>query len=94
MLNDFLNVVRALKLQSLKGTVHRFGWFLPERFARATPPIKDHWRALTTEDVAGLFALDAAADRALVEAALRGPDGRYVGACRVEHVYSINDNQS
>ena len=54
----------------------RFGWFLPERFARATPPIKDHWRALTTEEVAGLFALDADDDRAFIEAAMRAEDGR------------------
>ena len=54
----------------------RFGWFLPERFARATPPIKDHWRALTTEEVAGLFALGAADDRAFIKAAMTGTDGR------------------
>ena len=54
--------------------IRRFGWFLPERFARATPPIKDHWRALTTDKVAGLFALDG--DAALVKSAMRDADGR------------------
>ena len=75
------SVSQSLVLSSVHSIMHshslgRFGWFLPERFARATPPIKDHWRALTTEGVAGLFALDAADDRAFIEAAMRGPDGR------------------
>jgi hypothetical protein len=53
----------------------RFGWFIPERFARSTPPIKDHWRAFTTPEVAGLFA--PSEDRLqFIRQQLRNKDGR------------------
>ena len=56
-------------------SLFRFGWFLPERFARSTPPIKDHWRALTSESVAALFA-PSDADRKFIEERMRGRNGR------------------
>lgn len=34
----------------------RFGWFIPNAFAQSTPPIKDHWRSFSTNEVANLFA--------------------------------------
>jgi hypothetical protein len=52
----------------------RFGWFLPERFAVVAPPIKDHWRALTTEAVAGMFS-PSDDDREFIEARMRMEDG-------------------
>jgi hypothetical protein len=55
--------------------IFRFGWFIPERFAAETPPIKDHWRAFTTTDIAQLFA-PSPQDLQFIYQQLKQPNGR------------------
>ena len=53
----------------------RFGWFIPSGFAQNIPPIKDHWRAFTSEKVSKLFAPDDQ-DWEFIRKQLTDKDGR------------------
>ncbi|XP_040568562.1 uncharacterized protein [Lepeophtheirus salmonis] len=54
----------------------RFGWYIPERFAKQTPPIKDHWRAFTDENVTRYFIPPQRLRRRIL-ASLKDENNRY-----------------
>ena len=53
----------------------RFGWYIPEIFAKNSPPIKDHWRAFTNPDVTVSFK-PSEEDFNYISKMMKQPDGR------------------
>lgn len=54
-----------------------FGWYMPEKFASQSPPIKDHWRAFTSEKVAEMFS-PSDQDMNFIKQRLKKSDGSFV----------------